>query len=346
MSLRKIIIVLIILTIILFVMFFAHIRSNFVRQMQGPIEGTDKIFSIGDNLFIVSKNNNIFNWQWNDLSKWPVLIKPDTEIIVPVAEDKMIYVPSSGYNGLVLSKFNPQKEIARQDIPFGAEIKKIKTSSNNKFGAVTVLFNEGAQKNWLKAALFKTDLKYMSFIFQKDTIAENFSLDDFDISDNGSLFTGAGKKGSQAWIFVTDSNGSPIWEKTFPEYSEFTCITFSPGGKAIFAAEKVRHILGFDAATGEIIKRFEMSEYPTPSHQKQNIAWIVISSDGRILASDTEPGKTVWFWDLKTDKKIGQMTVNEFTVSGVAFSPDSKYLATGCLVSPEIKIWKVPQISK
>jgi len=51
----------------------------------------------------------------------------------------------------------------------------------------------------------------------------------------------------------------------------------------------------------------------------------------------------VWFWDISSGKKIGQISASALTVSDITFSPDSKYLATGCLVSPEIKIWKVPR---
>ncbi|MGB8227218.1 MAG: hypothetical protein WCE45_10215, partial [Sedimentisphaerales bacterium] len=119
---------------------------------------------------------------------------------------------------------------------------------------------------------------------------------------------------------------------------------FSPDSKTLFVVEKVRYIIALDSATGRTIKVFEMPLYNTPGHQKQNICCIAVSPDGKTLAADTEPARTVWFWDITSGRETGKIPASEFTVSDIAFSPDSKYLATGCMVSPEIKIWKVPQL--
>jgi WD40 repeat protein len=207
-----------------------------------------------------------------------------------------------------------------------------------------MFFKEGMQKDWFKLAVFDSELKAVSFVFQKDTNAEDFLLYDFTITNDGNFLAGAGKK-NHAWIFITDvNNGNVLWDRTFDEYGQFTCVKFSPDGKTLFVAEKVRYIIALDSATGRTIKVFEMPLYNTPAHQKQNICCIAVSPDGQTLAADTEPASTVWFWDIKTGKKIASYHVSNLTVSSIAFSPDSKYLATGCMVSPEIKIWKVPQL--
>ena len=330
--------------LILLIMFFANRQSNFLRQLQGPTEGTGSIFTVGDRLSDVSKDNHIFTWQWGDLSIWPVVAKPDALTVIPVGDNKIIWIPSAGYNGLVLSEFKEQKEIAKQDIPYSAECRKIKASSNGRFGVASVLFKEGAQKNWFKLAVFGADLKEMSFVFQKDTTADNFLVCDFDVTNDGNLLAGAGEKG-QAWIFVTDvKNKNILWEKTFKEYNQFTLIKFSPDGKRLFAAEKARHILAIDTATGQLLNEFVMDEYQTAAHLKQNISCMAVSFDGKVLAANTEPSGTVWLWDITSGREIGRLPVGGgLIISGVAFSPDSKYLATSCMVSPEIKIWKVPQ---
>jgi WD40 repeat protein len=338
------IIIAIMCVVILLSAFYTSSKSPLVRQLSGPIEGTDSVLTIGDKLFVISKNNQVFTWQWNDLKIWPVAAKPSAAVITPYANDKIIYNPSNNSAKLILTNLKADTELGGLSLPYGAECKAIKTSQNGKFGIVSVSFKEGTQKGLLKLGVFNENSKDPSFVFQKDTNAENFAIYDFAITNNGNLLAGAGEKGN-AWVFVSNVNSQSIlWEKTFDEHSKFTCAEFSPDGKLLFIAEKVRHILIFDAATGELVKEFVMDEYQTPSNQKQNISCIDISPDRKILAVDTEPARTVWFWDIASGNKIGKIYASDLTVSGIAFSPDSKFLATGCLVTPEIKIWKVPQL--
>jgi WD40 repeat protein len=343
---RNIIIAVIVIIVLIFIMVYSSYKSPFVRQLQGPIEGTDSVLTINGKLCAVSKENHIYTWQWNDLSIWPVVARPEAVVAVPFAEDKIVYIPLNAPPGLTLTDLKGENKLANLALSYGAECKKIKTSSSGKFGMISMFFKEGAEKNWLKLALFDSDLKDLPFVFQKDTKAGKFLLYDFTITNDGNLLAGAGEK-DYAWVFITDvKNENILWEKTFPEYGKFTCVEFSPDGKMLFVAEKVRYILAFDTATRQLVNKFVMDESRTLAHQKQNISCIAISPDGEILAADTEPARKVWFWDITTGKKIGIIYASDLTVSGIAFSPDSKYLATGCMVSPEIKIWKVPQFNK
>jgi WD40 repeat protein len=324
-------------------MVYSNFKSNLLRQLQGPIEGTDSVMTVDNRLSVVSKNNHVYTWQWNDLSIWPVVARLQAQAVMPIASEKIVYIPSADYSGLIMTDLKGQKEIARLQQSYGVECKKIKTSQNDKFGVVSMFFKEGMQKGWFKLAVFDSELKGLSFPFQKDTDAEDFLLYDFTITNDGKFLAGAGEEG-RAWIFVTDvKNENLLWEKVFSEYGRFTCVKFSPDGKTLFVSEKVRFIISFDSATGQTIRVFEMPLYNTPAHQKQNICCIAISPDGKILAADTEPARTVWFWDIASGREIGKIYASDLTVADIAFSPDSKYLATGCMVSPEIKIWKVPQ---
>jgi WD40 repeat protein len=340
---RKIISGLIVVFVIFGIMFWSNFNTKSVRQLQGPHEGTDSVITVNDRLSVVSKNNHIYTWQWKDLAIWPVVAKPQAAIIAPVADDKIIYNASTGTRKLIITDLKADKELADLSLPYGVECKKIKASDNGGFIAASVLFDEGPEKNWLKIAVFDSNSKDLSFVFQKDTKVDDFTLYDFAVTNDGRLLAGAGKK-DKAWIFATDvKNKNILWEKSFDEYSQFTFLAFSPDGKTLYVSEKVRYIISLDSATGKTIRVYEIPLYNTPAHQKQNISCMAVSPDGKILAADTEPACTVWYWDINTGKKIISFHASEFTVSDIAFSPDSKYLATGCLVLPEIKIWKVPQ---
>jgi WD40 repeat protein len=248
---RNIIIVVVVIIILVLLMHYANSNSDIVRQLSGPIEGTDGALTIGDKLFVVSKNNCVFTWQWNDLKIWPAVAKQSVTAITPFANDKIIYNPSNSSAKLILTNLKADEKLGDLSLPYGAECKAIKTSQNGKFGILSVDFKEGTQKGLLKLGVFNKNFKELSFVFQKDTSAENLALYDFTITNNGQMLAGVGEKG-KAWVFVSDVNSQSIlWKKTFDKHDKFTC---------------------------------------------------------------------------------------------VEFSPDSKFLATGCLVRPEIKIWKVPQL--
>lgn len=333
---KNIIITAAIVLFLVILTFFSRSNHDFVRQLQGSIEGTDSIHTFDSKLCIVSKNNQVFTWQWDNFKKWPMVAKPKTECIIPISSDRLVYTADSK---LILTDLKAEKELASLTLPYGTEPKKLVVSSNGQFGLVSL-----AQKDKLKAALFNSDFKELPIVFEKNTDEEKFTLFDYAVNNDGSLIAAAGKK-DKAWIFVKDiKNDKILWEKTFDQYSQFTIVKFSPDGKTVYAAEKVRFIFCFNADTGGILRTYEMPEYPTPAHQKQNIGSLAISPDGKILAANTEPACTIWYWDIATGQKINSFRAHDFTVSDIAFSSDSQYLASGCLVKPEIKIWKVPQV--
>jgi len=188
------IIVAIVCVVILLSAFYVSSKSSLVRQLQGPIEGTENVFTLNDRLFVVSKGNHIYIWQWDDLSAWPVVAKPQTTAITPVAEDKIVYYSSSGLNKLILTDLKADKELGSLSLGYGAECKKIKTSSNGKFGIASMVFIQGMQKDWFKLALFDYDFKKLSSVFQKNTVAEDFLLYDFTITNDGNFLAGSGQK--------------------------------------------------------------------------------------------------------------------------------------------------------
>jgi len=339
---RKILIVSIIIAVIIAVMIAANRKNSFVRQMQGPIEGTDRIVTVDNRLSVISKENYIYTWQWNDLSIWPVVAKPASNAVTTIADDRVIYA-ASGMGKLIIADFKADKELSSLSLPYGAECKKIKISSNGKFGIVSVIFNEGTQKDWLKLAVFDSDLKDLSFVFQKDTKSEKFSLYDFAVSNEGDLIAGAGQK-EKSWVFVSNiKSGNILWEKTIEDSSKFANIIFSVDGKTVYAANSDRFVYVFDVSTGSLIRTLEMKKYPTSSTQLQTISCVTVSPDGRIFAAASQPSAQVYLWDTRTGKELYVIQAAREIPSGLAFSPDSSLLAVSDLVRSSINIFRIPK---
>ena len=113
---RKILIVSIIIAVIIAVMIAANRKNSFVRQMQGPIEGTDRIVTVDNRLSVISKENYIYTWQWNDLSIWPVVAKPASNAVTTIADDRVIYA-ASGMGKLIIADFKADKELSSLSLP-------------------------------------------------------------------------------------------------------------------------------------------------------------------------------------------------------------------------------------
>ncbi len=322
--------------VVFLLIFLANSKSGLARKLLGPIEGSDSIFTNGNNLSVVSKNNQVFTWQWDNFKKWPTVAKPKAEVIIPIKSDRLVYAANSK---LILTDLKAEKELARLTLPYDTEPKKLVISSNGQFGLVSL-----AQKDKIKIALFNSEFKDLPVVFEKSTGEEKFTLFDYAVNDEGTLIAGVGKK-DKAWVFVKDiKNDKILWEKTFDEYEFFTNVKFSPDGKALYVTERVRFIEVFDSAAGERLKTYEMPKYETPPNRAQNISCIAFSPDNKIFAADTEPAGVVWLWDIVSGQLIKQLPVGASQiVSGLAFSPDSKYLATCYTVKPIIKIWEIPE---
>ncbi len=311
-------------------------RSALVRELRGPASATRSVFTLGNRLAIVSGDNQLYSWDWNDLSKWPIVAKPANELITAIAPDRVIYLPSGNKSALVAADLTTAKEIKRIVLPLKSICSQIIPSANGQFVAINL-----QQDDQTILALVNSQLNLSNTIKLPEKDLTIFRV---AVSNDGKLLAAAGKT-KKAWLAVADVNsGQILRQKQIDEFERFDCLAFSPDGKTIYAAEKIRFILAFDISTGEIIKRFEIPIYETPSNQKQNTSAIIVSPDGKILAADTEPARTIWFWDIATGEKIGTICAADKTVSDIAFSPDGSMLASGCLVRPEIRIWKVPQI--
>jgi RNA polymerase sigma factor (sigma-70 family) len=94
-------------------------------------------------------------------------------------------------------------------------------------------------------------------------------------------------------------------------------LAYSPDGKMIAAVGAGRAITLWDAATGK-----EIHQFPNRG-QPQHLAF---SPDGKMLATTSTP--ECHLWDVATGKELKTLKGHQNGLSGVAFSPDSKTVAT------------------
>jgi WD40 repeat protein len=102
-------------------------------------------------------------------------------------------------------------------------------------------------------------------------------------------------------------------------------VNFSPDGKLLASASGTNgednSVRLWDVASAQPLGE------PLKGH-KGAVYSVVFSSDGRLLASGDDQGDII-LWDVATRQLIGQLTSHLKEVNSLAFSPDSKTLASG-----------------
>jgi roadblock/LC7 domain-containing protein len=96
-------------------------------------------------------------------------------------------------------------------------------------------------------------------------------------------------------------------------------IAYSPRGDRL-ASLCDRTLVLWDPATGKEVRRLTGLDVSEPT---------AFSPDGRLLAG-TGPDHRIGMWDVATGEKVGDYVRRDSWVPFVAFSPDSKTLATPC----------------
>ena len=125
-------------------------------------------------------------------------------------------------------------------------------------------------------------------------------------------------------------------------------LTLSADGRSLTSGSYDHTVKFWDVKTGHEIRTFADQQMQGVTEQVRAIS---LSSDGKLLASSqvgfTQSGnqfryvyKRIKVWNLKTGKQVFIIDETRFEISGIAFSPDNRFLAGA---GPEgiIKFWNV-----
>jgi WD40 repeat protein len=137
----------------------------------------------------------------------------------------------------------------------------------------------------------------------------------------------AGTKNQKAYLARIDiPAGRVVWEKIYPEEMEFYSICFLESRTLIFTGSRDGNVSQIDAADGRLLKTLNLVP-PRPGQTKlRTIQRVVLSPDQKTLAASCDP--SFFLVDVETWTLRKKQGVSHKIISGVAFSPDGRYLAT------------------
>jgi WD40 repeat protein len=329
---KKLIIPAVIVVIFLVATFLSQSKTNLLYELRGPKAGVAGVFTSGDKLTVVSGENEVYGWDWNDLKKWPTVARLKTEHLCPLAPDKIVMISTSTPGTLVVTDLAGEEDIKTVPLPFGTTCDMLVPSPDCSH--VSLLLERGGQG---RLAVLTPDLE-LSEITTIDK--EDMTVFKVGVSNDGRFVAAAGEKdGGVAQVFDTQTKEA-VFKKHLKDITRFDNVIFSPDSTTVYFGERVRFIYAFDIATGDLLRTYEIPKYPPVPQKKQVISAIDISPDGSLLAASTEPVQKLYLWNTQTGEKTAEFGLPGPVVGDIAFSPDSEMIATSVIVRSTISIWK------
>lgn len=329
------------------------------------------ISTIQDMLMAAGQNGNLYLWDWRNLSKEPSIIELDPKSRLPIWDrspplsrnevyallSQRCFIHASHEEQdtiLIFREVEGQKEVNRWATGKGWYCKQLRSTHNGRFVAVCLdgdlnhrvegVSQRGPRRRGYRLGVIgpsQTDIRWLpKTFFRKEHLPHLYAV---AASEDGNYVCIVGNIDS-GWIMLADVvHKKVVWEKT-PKREDilygrwtvtFNDVCFSPDGKRIYVAGNCG-LFCFETATGKVIK-----QWPTP-----RVVSVAVSPDERLVAIGEEGYHKVYICDVNSANPVGIpvliLDTGQYSPYSLAFSPDSKLLATEGVLNTNIKIWKMP----
>jgi WD40 repeat protein len=144
--------------------------------------------------------------------------------------------------------------------------------------------------------------------------------------DGRWIATGSSDKTIRIWDAVTGERKDRI-----PHTDEVYCLAFAPDSKVLASGGTDRAVTFWDVASGE--KRKTLSDV-----SRQAVAWVRFAPDGETLATFGVGTEIPAIWNVRSGKKVAELSGHSKGVYALAFSPDGKTIATVSADST-VRLW-------
>jgi len=184
-----------------------------------------------------------------------------------------------------------------------------------------------------------TEITWIGTLGGKESAANNIRR--LIPSNDGKFVAAAGWDNGLAMLDC--STGEQLWWTRPPNEVSCYYAAFAPDNKIIYTGGGEGCVYGLDVQTGKIVSQWYASKSGT-SEYGHRISDIAVSPDGKWVAAGTGPEGLVWIFDAAQGRAACILEHGHSTVALVAFSPDSKAVAT--FVPGTLKVWDVTLWSK
>lgn len=328
--------------VVLLLAFIANWRSALVSEVKFPLNnGVAYLSAIGDHLVAVCHDSKVYVWNWNNLSANPRSVNAQSDQAGLLQPGRVISVRESNANKIVVAGLDAGK--VYNEIPVSAYDKQVRLAVSSTGETVVVaLVNSGANSGRQQVAMVDCDAGQIRPIVElaKEGLDRIMGI---AVSDDGGLVVLVGEKDGQGYMVLVNVEEKRVaWTKTLPDLQKVRNAVFSTDSRVIYIRGTDSSVQVLNADTGSVVKKLLPIRENKSTAGDQNVQTLTASADGRFVAASVGGG--VYVWNCKSDKIVFHKGPGHKLVSGLAFSPDSKFLATSdSRQGGVIKIWRIPK---
>jgi len=329
---------------IIVIMLIVHHRSRVANEIQLPLNnGIANLATCNNLLMAVSNDNKIYVWDWASVSKKPREGVVESDQAALVTFDTAVSVKRANPACVVVSGLDANK--SRREIPLPPGSDTAHLGVNRDRSKIVLLLIQGNNDSGgrVKYDLFDVliDTGQVQPIITIDS--EQSKAGHLSVSDDGNRIVVVGEKNSHGWMFVVNAREKRLeWQKEMSDFRKIFKAVFSSDGETIYARGSDSMLLLIKTSSGEIFDRLSSTEENKSTYRAQPVQTVVASRDGSLVAA-TVFG-TVHVWDCKTHEKLYTGASGHKLISSMAFSPDSRFLATSDMrQGGKIRILRMPR---
>lgn len=310
-------------------MFVIQWQRRLVPRLSVPTnKGIASLFTIKGRLTAVFQDGKTCVWDWNALDIKQADFMAGSGRAIPLADGNLG----------VISRLADRRLLSIYDLDAGRKIKDLTVGldeqdihlRNSRDMTVPTLIRRNVEKEGtveyeFAAVNLAAELIRPSILLKIDLKTQ--TLRDFVVSDGGILFA-AGADEKRARLAAIDLNtGQTLWDQTWPHVEELTSLAVSLDGQTVWAGDRAGNLLFVAAGDGQLRSKVSLLKpgETRPVTNDFSVLNLDCSPDGRRLGCAIAP--IAYAIDAATGSVTHRFSGHK-VVSKVAFSPDSRKLAT------------------